>query len=347
MTVALVALLVGLPAAAFTLWPLLSRRRARALLPVPPDAREQLLEQRRHALRTLRELEFEHEAGHVADDDYADLRARYEAETAQILTELDRLTPEPVVKAAAPRAPAAAPAPRGFRHPLALATSAVALVVFGVALGVGIVRYSEPDATAGVAGPAGMPGAGGVPGAGGGGPMAQMPQGSPPVSGGEPMAQMPQGSPPVSGGAPMAQMPEGPRPPSGGAPRPVSPEMLRGMLQAARTSLGAGRYGEAIAAYQAVLKRDPSNVDAMTHLGLIVAIGGHADSALQTFDKALTIDPNYAPALLYRGQVLYESKRDAPGAIASWEKFLKVVPAGQDHERVKALIAEARKPGKN
>src|SRR4029450_12863456 len=33
-------------------------------------------------------------------------------------------------------------------------------------------------------------------------------------------------------------------------------------------------YGEAIAAYQAVLKRDPKNVDAMTHLALIVAIGG-------------------------------------------------------------------------
>jgi len=32
--------------------------------------------------------------------------------------------------------------------------------------------------------------------------------------------------------------------------------MLQGMLSAARTSLFAGRYGEAIAAYQAILKRD-------------------------------------------------------------------------------------------
>ncbi len=301
MTVAIIALLVGLPAAAFTLWPLLSSRRARALLPVPPDAREQLLEQKRQALRTLRELEFEHEAGHVSDDDYADLRARYEAETAQILTELDRLGPAPAT-ATGPDAAARAPAARGSRHPLALAVSGLALVVFGVALGVGIVRYSEPDATAGMQGP------------GGAGPMAQMPE------------------PPSTGG---------------GAPRAVSPEMLRGMLEAARTSLSEGRYGEAIAAYQAVLKRDPNNVDAMTHLGLIVAIGGHADNALQTFDKALAIDPNYGPALLYRGQVLYESKGDARGAIASWEKFLKVVPAGQDHERVKALIAAARKPRSN
>src|SRR5256886_13264130 len=70
------------------------------------------------------------------------------------------------------------------------------------------------------------------------------------------------------------------------------------MLQAARASLFEGRYGEAIAAYQAVLKRDPKNVDALTHLGLIVAIGGHADTALETLDRALAIDPTYPPALL-------------------------------------------------
>ena len=129
---------------------------------------------------------------------------------------------------------------------------------------------------------------------------------------------------------------------SGGAPRPVSPEVMRGMLQAARGSLAEGRYSEAIAAYQAVLKRDPKNVDAMTHLGLIVAIGGHADSALETFDKALAIDPDYAPALLYRGQVLYEAKKDVAGAVSSWERFVKVAPSAEDRERVKKLIADAK-----
>ena len=117
------------------------------------------------------------------------------------------------------------------------------------------------------------------------------------------------------------------------------------MLQAARSSLGAGRYGEAIAAYQAVLKRDPKNVDAMTHLALIVAIGGgpeHADRALETFDKALAIDPSYLPALLYRGQVLYEVKKDVGGAIRSWEKFMALAPPGEDRDRVAKMIADAR-----
>src|SRR5437667_12653799 len=97
------------------------------------------------------------------------------------------------------------------------------------------------------------------------------------------------------------------------------------MLQAARASLGQGRYGEAIAAYQAVLKRDPKNVDAMTHLALIVAIGGgpeHADRALEAFARALAIDPNYLPALLYRGQVLYVVKKEVGGEFRSWYKFI-------------------------
>ena len=85
--------------------------------------------------------------------------------------------------------------------------------------------------------------------------------------------------------------------PSGGPPRPLSKEMLQGMLQAAHASLDAGRYQEAIAAYTAILRRDPRNVEAITHLGVILAIAGHHADALEAFDKALSIDPNYAHAL--------------------------------------------------
>ena len=129
----------------------------------------------------------------------------------------------------------------------------------------------------------------------------------------------------------------------GGTPgKAIPPEMLAGMLRAARQSLSEGRYQEAIAAYQAVLKRDADNVDAMTHLGLIVAIGGHADTALETWDKALRLDPDYAPAYLYRGELLYEVKRDYPGAIQSWTRFLALVPSGEDHDRVQELIRQAK-----
>ncbi len=301
--IALVVLVVGVPLVAFTLWPL-RRHGARRLLPVPVDAREQLLEQKRQVLRALRELQFEHEAGHVSDDDYAELAARYEAEAARVLTELDQLPPiAPRVgpRAAAPPVAAAG----GWRHPLVIAAGALALVVFGVALGAGIGRHTSPDPTAGL-----------------------------PMPGSRPLASLdtPPGGP-ESRAAGTAQ----------GSPRPVNPEMLQGMLQAARTSLAEGRYDEAMAAYTAVLKRQPANVDALAHRALTMWIGGgDVDQALAGVREALAREPDYAPALFYEGFMLYKGKRDTPGAIRSWERFLKVVPAGEDHERVKRLIAEAK-----
>lgn len=295
------AAVIGIPFAIFVAWPFVRRRGAPVLLPLPPDPREPLLERRSAALRALRELSFEHEAGHVSDDDYAELRARYEAETAAVLSELDQLGAAPAPRPT--RAPEARVRGAAWRHPLALGASAVVLIVFGVVLGVGIVRYTEPDRNAGA---------------------------------------------PMPGSRPLASL-EPPAAPSAGG-RAVTPEMLRGMLQAARQSLFAGRHQEASAAYQAVLKRDPQNVDALTHLGLLLVVSADGaerraelvDHGLQLFDRALTIDPNYAPALFYRGQVLYEVKRDTAGAIAAWEKFVAVAPPGEDRERVAQLIAEAK-----
>ena len=295
--IAIAAILIAIPALLFVAWPLLRGRERAGLLPLPPDPREQLLDEKETLYRALRELAFEHEAGHLSDDDFTSLRERYETRAAEVLQALDALgarEPRP-----APRRPEAAPARSWRRHPATIAAGAAALLVFGVTLGLGVARYSEPDRTAGMAAP-------------GAGPAM----------------------PPVAGGA---------APSAANAPKgPITPQMLEGMLGAARASLFDGRYGEAIAAYQAVLKRDHKNVDALTHLGLIVAIGGHADAALETLDRALGYDPNYAPALLYRGQVLYEAKKDYAGAVKSWDKFLAVVLEGEDHDRVAALVKEAR-----
>ena len=301
------AAVIGVPALVFVLWPVLGReRRGRTFLPLPPDRRQELDADKRVALAAIRELEFEHGAGHISDTDFAELRARYEGETAAILTELDRLgpaEPPPHVATREPRRSA-------WRHPAALGAGAVLLVVFGIAVGAGIVRYTEPD------------------------PMAGQPS-----PGSRPLAVLPREEP---GGA---EVPTARNAPAVAPGKPLPPEMLRGMLQAARSSLAQGRYSEAIAAYQAVLKRDPNNVDATTHLGLILAVGGgpeHADRALEIFDRALAIDPSYLPALLYRGQVLYEAKHDVAGAVRSWEKFVALAPPGEDRDRVAKMIRDAQ-----
>jgi len=294
---------VTLPALVIALWPLLRARGDRVQSGVPPgDRRLELLEEKGAAFRALKELTFDYEAGHLSDDDYQELRQRYESRAADILGQLDAL--EPAVPARRPSAadgaqPEAAAPRRGFaRHPVTLLVGTALVLIFGIVIGLNVRRFSEPD------------------------PPMSTPASPPSVA---------QGRGGV--GPPNVQLEPG---------KPIPPAMLAGMLSAARQSLLAGRYGEAIAAYQAVLKRDPRNVDAMTHLGLIVAIGGHADAALEAFDKAATIDPAYPPIHLYRGQVLYEVKHDYPGAIKAWQRFLTLVPNGEDHDRVVALVKDAQ-----
>ena len=292
------------PVALLVLWPLLRQRGANPApaAPVGEEKRLELDEERATVYRALRELDFDHEAGHLADDDYHALRAVYEARAAAALRALDALGVPPTPARHA--APTRAPVPQAWtRSPATLAVGGVLLMVFGVVVGVSMVRYTESVPAA----PTDAP------------PAATMP----------PSDRL---------GGPVAA----PGPAGATSGRPIPPEMLQGMLQAARQSLMAGRYAEAIAAYQAVLKREPRNVDALTHLGFIVALGGHADTALETIDKALAIDPDYALAHYYRGQVLYEAKSDPAGAIKEWERFLVLVPSGAEHDQVQALIKDAR-----
>ena len=288
-----------MPALALVLWPLLRGRAERLASPssTTPDRRVELAEEKASTYRALKELDFDHETGSLSDDDYQALRDRYEARAAELISKLDALGEVPTPAPARPDA-----APRSWtRSPAAVAIGGVAVLGLGIALGVGVSRYSAPDETA-IA------------------PGSRIPGPALPDPG------------PLMPGAPG----------TGAASRPIPPEIMARMLQAARQSLMDGRYQEAIAAYQAVLARDSKNVDAMTHLGLIVAMGGHADTALETFDKVLKIDPKYPPALLYKGQVLYEVKQDYAGAIKVWERFVTVTPPGEDRQRVAVLIEEAR-----
>jgi len=296
----LAIVLIGLPALGVVLWPLVRGGSGGALAAQAPDRRLELTEEKATVYRSLKELAFDHEAGHLSDDDYQELRDRYEARAAELISRLDALGPAPALPLAAPAATATA-AP-WTRRPTTLVVGSLAVLALGIGLGVGITRYTAPAETM-------------VP-PGSRLPVPTLPDPGPLLPGA-----------PGTGAAGMKQIP---------------PEMLARMLAAARQSLFEGRYQEAIAAYQAVLKRDPKNVDAMTHLGLIVAMGGHGDAALETFDKALALDPKYGPALLYKGQVLYEVKQDVPGALKAWEGYLALNPTGDDRRRVVALIEEAK-----
>jgi tetratricopeptide (TPR) repeat protein len=314
--VALLALAFAVPATLFVVWPLLGRRDAGALASATEETRAGLEAEKLQALRAIRELDAEHQAGLLTDADHAELRARLEVGASSVLKRLDALPPPAVPVPAGEAAPgrraprrgvAAAPAVPAAtipwtQRPLVLTGGALGILVFGVVLGGLVVRNTAPAPPE---------------------PMA------PP-----PMAALPGGD----GGGPGAAPPGA----EGEKPRPIPPAMLEGMLRAAHQALDAGQYQQAIAAYKAVLKRYPDNVDAITHLGVILAVAGHADGALEAFDRALAIQPDYPHALWDKGRVLYEQRHDYAGAIAAWERFIAVSGPGEDRDRAQTLIQEAR-----
>jgi tetratricopeptide (TPR) repeat protein len=78
-------------------------------------------------------------------------------------------------------------------------------------------------------------------------------------------------------------------------------------------------------------------------MAMILAQAGHSDQALILFDRALAINPQIPMALLFKGRILYEDKRDYDGAIANWEQFLTMMPQGGPAEVVRGWIEEARR----
>jgi tetratricopeptide (TPR) repeat protein len=310
-TVALVALVLALPAALFVAWPLV-RRGGAALPAAADDLRTGLEVEKVLALRAIRELDLDREAGLLSDEDYADLRTRYEARASAVLKRLDALPPpaapaQPRRPSPASAAAAAAPPRPWTQRPLVLGGGAIGILIFGVVLGVLVVRYTAPapsDAPAAMAEP----------------PSSEAPPGVGAIPG-------PDASPPSA---------------EAGGVRPIPPGMLEGMLKAAHQALDAGQYQQAIAAYKAILKRQPRNVEAITHLGVILAIAGHADGAIEAFDRALAIQPDYAHALWDKARVLSEQRQDYAGAIATWERFIAVTAPGADQDQARTLIREAR-----
>ncbi len=296
-------LLITLPALALILYPLWRRRAAghdAVGAAVTADRTSELQEEKATVYRALKELEFDHEAGYVSDEDYRVSRERYEGRAAEIVHALDELPSGPLEA----RPPAASSPGTGVnsrrpvRFTVALAAGVALLLAVGVAAGLLVGRSRTAQ-------PARLPPAGG--------------RASTPAT----VQQAPSAEPSARG-------------------EPPSREALAGMLEAASHHLNQGRYKEAMAGYQAVLRQEPGNVDALTHIGLILAIGGHADSALETFDKIIKSNPDYPLVYFYRGQVLYRAKQDYAGAIRNWERYLVLVPTGKEHDNVAAFIKEAR-----
>jgi tetratricopeptide (TPR) repeat protein len=91
-------------------------------------------------------------------------------------------------------------------------------------------------------------------------------------------------------------------------PKTVSKE-LEQVARAARNNLEQGRYRTAEKQYQQVLTKDPTNLDALSNLGVAYFRAGKIHSAESTLKKALAISPDDAFVLTTLGIVHYRLSR--------------------------------------
>jgi cytochrome c-type biogenesis protein CcmH/NrfG len=69
------------------------------------------------------------------------------------------------------------------------------------------------------------------------------------------------------------------------------------------------------------------------------------DGAIAELQQSLKVNPKDANSLFNLGMVRWKGKRDANGAIATWQELLRTNPGLDRKPIVERMIAEARQQG--
>jgi cytochrome c-type biogenesis protein CcmH/NrfG len=291
---------VGLTAVAAVavLWPY--QRGSAAALQRLADPLE---DERRRALRQLRDLDEDRGAGKLDEAGYRDARAEAEARAVTVLRALEaregtgelagslREVRRPAPSGAAPHPGGRLP---GRRWPRRAVAALVGVVV--------------------VAGAAAL-----LDGAVGDRGTGQLPTG-----------QAATGDAPGGPGAASLE----------GLERRVRehPGDVAAHLTLAERYLDAGRLKEATLGYLGALKLDPGNVEANTQFGLLLFRSGLPEPGLRSVDQALAADPRYPEALYAKGLILFMGLRQPKAAVPSLRTYLQVAPFGEHRDLAEQLL---------
>ncbi|HWR15681.1 MAG TPA: tetratricopeptide repeat protein [Terriglobales bacterium] len=102
------------------------------------------------------------------------------------------------------------------------------------------------------------------------------------------------------------------------------------------------QFKEAAEYYTKALEVDPKNAAVRTDLATCLYYTGDVDGAVAQLEKALSYDPKFAGALYNLGMIKLKGKKDSAGAIASWQKLLKVVSDPAQKQQIEDLIAKTK-----
>jgi tetratricopeptide (TPR) repeat protein len=101
-----------------------------------------------------------------------------------------------------------------------------------------------------------------------------------------------------------------------------------------------GRYDQALDEYQKAVTLRPNFVDILTKIGMTLREMGNLDQAIEAFTKAKEAGPKYLPAYIHLGITYYtQGRRDL--AVQEWKIAQKIDPANR---AVQVYLNLAKKP---
>lgn len=122
----------------------------------------------------------------------------------------------------------------------------------------------------------------------------------------------------------------------------TDPKNVNLLNKTALTYKANHQFKEAITYFQKALDVDPKNVPIRTDMASCMYYIGDVDGALAELDKSLTYDPKHPGTLMNIGIIKWQGKNDVNGAVAAWEKLLKLNPNFPQKEVIERLITEAK-----
>jgi cytochrome c-type biogenesis protein CcmH/NrfG len=98
--------------------------------------------------------------------------------------------------------------------------------------------------------------------------------------------------------------------------------------------------------YGKALKVDPANLPLRGDMAACLYFSGDIDGAIDQLQQGLKINPKDPNSLFNLGVIKWQGKKDAPGAIATWQQLLKSNPNldAKKKSEVEKMIAELSKP---
>jgi cytochrome c-type biogenesis protein CcmH/NrfG len=120
------------------------------------------------------------------------------------------------------------------------------------------------------------------------------------------------------------------------------PNDFDSLVKLANVYYDGQQFPSAIQYYERALTIHPDNPDVRTDMGTAYWYTGDAEKALAAMETSLKYRPGHPQTLFNLGWVRWQGKQDPKGAIEAWQQLLKANPDYPQKQQVEQYIAKAK-----